>query len=125
MGKYHSTTEEQRFYSVGERLKAEIDVDITHESSDAPSIRDCRHAVLTIVNKSESREKVEGYVVYDRLLCRIVNGVYYSREMAFGSAQSYNQYGNNPQDMSPNGVALGLLYPKIQREKNISIAFEE
>jgi|SRR6266568_4239779 len=99
-------TEDQKFYRVDGQLKAEIDVYITHESASNPSIKDCRHAVLPLKNEGL------GYVVYDRLLCRIVNGVYYNLEMALGAAQSYNEYPDSPQDMSPNGDALGLRYPE-------------
>ena len=101
-------TSDQKFYEVNRHLKAEIDVYITREDN-APSIKECRHAVLQIKNKGN------GYVVYDRLLCRIVNGVYYgSREQALECAQSYNEYADSPQDMSPNVLALGLFYPTVR-----------
>lgn len=78
------TTKDQKIYKVNGHLKAEIDVDITRESENAPSIKECRHAVLQIVNS-----KSNGYVVYDRLLCRIVNGVYYGNlENALGCANT-------------------------------------
>src|SRR5260370_431282 len=72
--KERTTTKYQRFYQIGDQLKADIDVYITCESIDehaTPSIAECRHAILQLKNKGN------GYVIYDRLLCRIVNGVYY------------------------------------------------
>jgi hypothetical protein len=86
------------------QLKATIDVHITRER-EAPSIKECRFAALQI--------KSGGYVVYDRLLCRIVNGVFWSEgvDSALEVAQLYNQGLGNP-DMSPNGLALGLVYPE-------------
>jgi hypothetical protein len=99
-------TRNQKFYQVGAQLKAEIDVYLTHEGHNVPSIEDCRHAVLQVKNKGN------GYVVYDRLLCRIVNGVFYgSPESALEVAQAYNDDQDSPQDMAPNGDALGLQYP--------------
>lgn len=96
-------TKDQKLYRVDGRLKAEIDVCITNEQQPAPSIARCRHAVLPL--------STGGYVVYDRLLCRIVNGVYFHLDDALDSAQHYNEDGGAPQNMTPNGVALGLLYP--------------
>lgn len=104
------TTGDQKFYRDGKRLKAEIDVCLTHETEDAPSIAECRHAVLQLKNKGE------GYVIYDRLLNRIVNGVYYMPlEQALLCAQDYNDNPDAWQDMAPNGAALGLKYPKKKR----------
>src|SRR2546421_11580420 len=104
-------TDDLKLYDVDSQLKAEIDIYITHES-EAPSIKECRFAVLHIKNKKRNGEDGHGYVVYDRLLCRIVNGVFYGD---VGSplevAQLYNQGLGNP-DMSPNGLALGLIYPE-------------
>lgn len=91
-------------------MKAEIDVCFTHEYGDVPSIEECRFAVLQIKNKGN------GYVTYDRLLNRIVNGVFYdSLEGALASAEHYNEDPDAPQDMSPNGAALGLKYPKLKK----------
>lgn len=105
-------TKDQKFYKVDGKQKAEIDVYITHERVEGekapPSIKDCRHAVLPLANG--------GYVTYDRLLNRIVNGVYYnSVEGALESAELYNEYDGSPQDMAPNGLALGLIYPRQKR----------
>ena len=99
-------TDDLKLYEVDGQWKAEIDVHITHEKG-APSIKECRHAVLQI--------KSGGYVVYDRLLCRIVNGVFWGKEVesALEVARLYNQGHGNP-DMSPNGLALGLIYPSSQ-----------
>lgn len=98
----------QVIYQVDGQLKAEIDVYLTREKEDAPSIAECRYAVLQVKNKGN------GYVIYDRLLCRIVNGVYYMPlEEVLRCAQLYNEYPEySPGDMSPNGRALGLFYPK-------------
>lgn len=104
------TIEGQKLYEdESGNLRAEIDLILTHEDEHAPSIQECRHAVLQIQNGS----KPEAYVVYDRLLCRIVNGVYYMPlKDVLESAQSYNEHPELAwQDMSPNGAALGLKYP--------------
>ena len=54
-----------------------------------------------------------GYVVYDRLLNRIVNGVFYGDpESALEVARMYNEDLDSPQDTAPNGLALGLIYPE-------------
>ena len=95
-------TRDQKFFKDGNGLKATIDVDITHEAEDGPSLRECRHAVLQLS---------EGYVVYDRWLSRIVNGVFMFWEDALGVALRYNEDPGSPQDMAPNGLALGLTYP--------------
>jgi len=93
----------ERLYKVGDQIKAIIDVYITRERK-APSIKDCRHAVLQVNNG--------GYVVYDRLLNRIVNGVFWEKgvDSALEVARLYNE-GMGAIDMSPNGLALGLIYP--------------
>lgn len=97
-------TKDEKLYRVGGQWKAEIDVHLTRER-EAPSIKECRFAVLQI--------KSGGYVVYDRLLNRIVNGVFWGKEVesALEVAQLYNEGQGNP-DMSPNGLALGLIYPE-------------
>lgn len=103
------TTKDQKFYKVDGQLKAEIDVYQTKEQDgedNTPPISECRHAILPLNNKGK------GYATYDRLLCRIVNGVFYdSLEGALQSAQNYNEWDESPQDMIPNGKALGLKYP--------------
>lgn len=92
-------------------FKAFIDACLTEER-EAPSVYECRFAALPLAN--------EGWVVYDRLLARIVNGTFYggdggdqedARESALAVAQSYNKNPASSQDMSPNGLALGLHYP--------------
>jgi hypothetical protein len=102
----------ERLYKVDDQLKATIDVYITHERK-APSIRECRYAVLQLNHG--------GYVVYDRLLCRIVNGVFWSKEVesALHVAQLYNE-GHGAVDMAPNGLALGLIYPCQYHDSNLS-----
>lgn len=103
---YRPTTNSQRFHDINNQLRATIDVCITRER-EAPSIKECRFAVLQLHN--------EGHVVYDRLLCRIVNGVFYGdQEGALDVAQLYNKDPNSPQDMAPNGLALGLIYPETK-----------
>jgi hypothetical protein len=104
---YRSTTNNQRFYTANSQLKATIDVCITCER-EAPSIKECRFAVLQLKNEGE------GYVVYDRLLCRIINGVFSYLGDALHVAQKYNEDPNSPQDMAPNGLALGLIYPEMR-----------
>ena len=105
--------EGERLYRVNNQLKAEIDVYITHER-EAPSIKECRHAVLCIKTKTQKGKETDGYVVYDRLLNRIVNGVFFEdSESALYVAQLYNQ-GQGREDMSPNGLALGLIYPETK-----------
>jgi hypothetical protein len=104
---YRPTTKDQRFYDISNQLRATIDVYITRER-EAPSIKECRFAVLQLKNKGE------GYVVYDRLLCRIVNGVFRDLPGALGVAELYNKDPNSPQDMAPNGLALGLIYPETE-----------
>jgi hypothetical protein len=109
------TTGSQKFArSVsGEHLRADITVGVTQESADSPQISQCRHAVLTIQTTDAFGTPTTGHVVYDRLLCRIVNGVFAENELegALIVAQRYNSDPNSPQDMSPNGEALGLTYP--------------
>ena len=92
------------FYKVDGQLKAEINVYFTNEREDPP-ISKCRYAALGI--------KSGGYVVYDRLLNRIVNGVLLYSSDALHVAQSYND-GKGAEDMSPNGFALGLIYPEVK-----------
>lgn len=114
---YQPTTTDQKFYTVNGQQKAEIDVCLGEENKGDPSIRECRHAVLPIDN---------GYVIYDRLLNRIVNGTFYryregevnpygeagdELEHLLELAQDYNINPRAPQDMAPNGRALGLKYP--------------
>jgi hypothetical protein len=113
---YTPTTSDQKLYKIDGRLKAEIDVYITSERTkgelDPPSIAACRHAVLQIANGSSEK----AYVIYDRLLGRIVNGVYYMPlEEVLESARHYNEDPDAPQDMIPNGLALGLKYPKKRK----------
>jgi hypothetical protein len=103
-------TKDQKFYHVNGQLKAEIDVCITHQEQNAPSVEKCRHAVIPLNNKDK------GYAVYDRFLCRIVNGVFRHLEDALHCAQSYNEHPTASQDMCPNGDALGLVYPETSKE---------
>ena len=96
----------EKLYRVSNHVKAEINVYPTRER-EAPSIGRCRYAVLPL-----PKQKHECYVVYDRLLNRIVNGVFFGDlEGVLEVAQLYNEGMGNP-DMSPNGLALGLIYPE-------------
>lgn len=100
----------EKIYKTGNHVKAEIEVYLTRER-EAPSIEKCRYAVLPI--KRQGKE-YECYVVYDRLLNRIVNGVFFGDvESVLEVAQLYNDGDGNP-DMSPNGLALGLIYPEVK-----------
>jgi hypothetical protein len=114
---YRPMVTDQKLYKVDGLLKAEIDVDVTHidKDEDAPSIAECRHAVLQIKNGS----KRNAYVIYDRLLCRIVNGVYYMPlQEVLECAQAYNDYPEySPENMAPYGSGLGLKYPKVTAKK--------
>src|SRR5690348_2657546 len=101
------TTDGEKLYLVGDQLKAEIDVYPTRERQ-APSIKECRYAVLPLPKQKDT----ESYVVYDRLLNRIVNGVFFGDvESVLSVARLYNKGQGNP-NMSPNGLALGLIYPE-------------
>lgn len=112
MGKIVPTTNDQKIYQVDGKWKAEIDIDLAEEDPDAPTIKQCRHAVLTLKSKDVHGKDATGYVVYDRLLSRIVNGVFYEDLVAaLGVARRYNKEPESPQDMAPNGLALGLIYP--------------
>lgn len=112
MGKIVPTTNDQKIYQVDGKWKAEIDIDLAEEDGDSPSIKTCRHAILTINNKDAYGNDAIGYVVYDRLLSRIVNGVFYDDlNGALRVAGLYNKDPESPQDMAPNGLALGLIYP--------------
>jgi hypothetical protein len=102
--------ENDQLYEVDGKLRAEIDVYLTRKHESEPQIKDCRFAALPV------RDKTVGWAIYDRLLCRIVNGVFARLEDALGVAQLYND-GYGAPDMSPNGAALGLRYPKPSKEK--------
>jgi len=99
-------TDDLKLYEVDGQWKAEIDVHITHEKG-CTSIKECRHAVLQI--------KSGGYVVYDRPLMQNCEWRFLGKEVesALEVARLYNQGHGNP-DMSPNGLALGLIYPSSQ-----------
>jgi hypothetical protein len=74
-----------------------------------------RFAVLTIVPRRVPR----AYVVFDRLLSRIVDGVYASRQRALACATWYEQHGC-PGDRAPNATALGLIFPPPERTRKAS-----
>ena len=106
---------EQVLYKVEDQLKVNMNVYLTRERN-APSIQECRFAVLPL-----KEQRSESYVVYDRLLNRIVNGVFFGDlEGVLEVAQLYNEGLGNP-DMSPNGLALGLIYPgELSNEESTS-----
>lgn len=118
-------TKDQNFYKINGQLKAEIDIYMSPEDKEAPPIAECRHAVLEIKNTNAEGDDNTGYVIYDRLLGRIVNGVYFMPlEMVLECAQHYNEDPYTPQDMAPNGIALGLHYPNVSKD-NTPILFED
>lgn len=97
-------------------IHVELDIVLTRPEEDAPTIRECRFAVLTLGKPSETGRAA--HVIYDRLWNRIVDGVYYGPpEETLYVAQSFNEhpenaYPDNPFMMrAPNGDTLGLLYP--------------
>lgn len=113
-----NTTKKQKFYRVNGQIKAVIDVYLTSDLDGTPSIAECRHAVLPLAKRNQRN----AYVIYDRLLNRIVDGVYYVKlEAVLAIAQHYNEYEHARQDMSPNGAALDLFYPKVNREKTLPV----
>lgn len=72
----------------------------------SPTVENCRYAVLPLSD--------QGYVVYDRLNGRIVDGVYLESTglaMALGVAQAYNKGFDPGENMTPTGEALALIYP--------------
>jgi|SRR5579862_916098 len=86
-------------------VKVELQLELPHERE--PSVSLCRFAALHLHNSGD------GYVVYDRVLSRIVDGVYYGEDAELRTlrvAQALNERGS-PRWESCNGVALGLIYP--------------
>lgn len=75
------------------------------EETGTPTLR---YAVLPLERGKQAR-----YVIYDRRLSRIVDGVYLVRSMALDAAASYNHAGC-PGDRAPNAAALGLLWPAVK-----------
>lgn len=99
-----------------EVIHVQVDIELAREreGADEPSIIACRHAVLTIQHQYTDGEKCLGYVVYDRLLNRIVDGVYAEMHAALDVAHGMNQEerrGVYGLFRAPNGVALNLQYP--------------
>lgn len=86
------------------RLHVEFDPILAHGDANGPTLAQCRFAVLPLAH---------GWVVYDRLLSRIVDGVYYlDTGAAMDVAEWFNSDGRAAEDSRPpNGDALGLLYP--------------
>lgn len=95
----------------------EVDVVMTTPEKDAPTKHECRFAVL-VLGKPQTEPGRPAHVIYDRVLNRIVDGVYYGPPQdTLHVAQFFNEhpdraYPDNPFMMrAPNGDALGLLYP--------------
>ena len=86
-------------------IHVERDMVLAEADAKGPSVMKCRYAVLPLAN--------DGWVVYDRLLSRIVDGVYYiNPEGALGVARWFNESAEAAQDSQPpNGDAMGLIYP--------------
>lgn len=74
-----------------------------------PGTPPLRFAVLPIVPFAQGSEA--RYVVVDRAVSRMVDGVYGVRQMALDAAAHYNAQGGAPSDRAPNAAALGLLFP--------------
>ncbi len=103
---------ERRF---GEQhLEALIDVVVTHSEAQSPSLSACRYAVLPLADQPNTTPERPPTVIYDRLLNRIVDGVYYMPlDEVLEIARAYHVSGW--QDVrAPNGDALGLLYPPTE-----------
>ncbi len=93
-------------YRDGEQLKADIEVYIPPRGEHEPACQACRYAALQLGHR--------GYVVYDRLLSCIVDGVYHGPDAlqnALDVARMYNEDDSLGARKAPNGVALGLVYP--------------
>lgn len=110
----------EKLYNLEERdgythkIRAEIDIEITHEDEDDPTFAECRWAVLEI--RGTSTFNHHAYVIYDRLLSRIVDGVYYSPLIdVLAIVEDWNRepqyFGDH---RAPNGAALGLHYPNVK-----------
>jgi hypothetical protein len=50
------------------------------------------------------------YAIYDRVLSRVVDGMYAEAAMALEVARHYERQGQCPGDRAPNAAALGLLF---------------
>lgn len=99
------------------RIQTVLEITMTREYEPSPSLAECRYGVLGIHDSKTTGEP--GYVVYDRLLSRIVDGVYYNQDSALDVARLYNEHSKpdgscastGTGDRSPNSIALGLIYP--------------
>lgn len=103
-------------HGIWRAIHFEVDVVLTAPEKNAPSKRGCRFAVLPLGKLTEPGRTAS--VIYDRVLNRIVDGVYYGNPVdVLPTAQHFNEhpdraYPDNPFLMrAPNGDALGLLYP--------------
>ncbi len=92
------------------RVKVSYEMNLATPEYDAPRVTKCRHAVLTILAHGEP-----AYVVYDRLLNRIIDGVYHTsvedtlEVVATFNDPDYEWLRNDA--TAPNGDAMGLAYP--------------
>jgi|SRR5579885_2408182 len=93
-------------------MRVTLDVTVTREDANAPTLQDCRYAVLPLAIRDQ--QGVRPCVIYDRWTNRIVDGVYAALEDALGVSAAFNRTANEPLShliTSPNGLALGLVYP--------------
>lgn len=113
----------EKLYKLEERegytskIRAEIDIEVPHEEEDAPSLGECRWAVLELGRTAPFNG--HAYVIYDRLLSRIVDGVYFTPlAQVLTIVEEWNRepqyFGDH---RAPNGAALGLHYPKRKQAK--------
>ena len=99
------TTEKMSVVDPGHDFTIHIarNVVLADREQKGPPVSLCRHAVLQVVT---------GYVVYDRFLSRIVDGVYQDASDALGAAQWFNESPDSAEaSKPPNGDALRLFYP--------------
>lgn len=93
-------------------IHAEIDFEAASPDK-GPPLDECRFAVLQIVPTHVEPSKTRAhYVIYDRLLNRIVDGVYWTTlEDVLEIARHFNEHPDRGGERAPNGDALGLRYP--------------
>jgi hypothetical protein len=70
-----------------------------------------RFGVLTISVVDTMGQPHSGYVIFDRATSRIVDGVYFRKELALEVAACNIIRNAPPQDMTPTAGALGLEFP--------------
>jgi hypothetical protein len=72
----------------------------------------------------QSRRAHVVYAIYDRLLGRVVDGMYAFLEDALQVARHYTQQDGCPGDRTPNAAALGLLFGPEPRERQGSMTHD-